>query len=109
LDAAPLVPRVHLRELGPEEQDLRRVVDPQQDRRKRSGGAEHLRRAALDVEREGDLADLEQHGRQRRAEPHVPPLDLRVGQQPKDHREQHRHHAERDDVRDDAGDHHVSR
>src|SRR6185503_17204243 len=67
-------PRVDLGELGTEEDDLGRVVNPEQDDDEGAGGAvDGCHRAAAQVETDERLADREQHRGHGRAGPHVPP------------------------------------
>ena len=68
--------RVDPGELGAEQEDLRRVVDPHQQHDQRAGGAVARGDAALaDVQADQRLADGEQQRGHRRADPDVAPGD----------------------------------
>src|SRR5205814_7760319 len=91
-------PRVHLRELRPEEEDLRGPVDPDEENHQRSGGA--VRRADgpfPEPEAEAELADHEEQRREAGAEPDIAPFDMRIRQVAKDHREENSDDGERYD------------
>src|SRR5438552_13764970 len=89
--------RVHLGELGADEQDLRRVVDPQQQHYERRGGPVD-RGATRPSEIEGDegLPQREEERGHRRTEPHVPPVHGRVGQHLEDEGEEGADHEKGD-------------
>ena len=101
LDPRAVAVGVDLGELRPEEEDLRRVVNPDQEHHERArrpvGRAEA---APAQVQADEALADQEQDRRQHRADPDVPPGDLRIRQELEDQREEEGDDGERDeDVR----------
>ena len=108
LDAAQRAERLGVDpgELGAEEEDLRRVVDPDEDDDQRAGGAEARGDAALaDVQADQELADREQQRGDDRAEPDVVPLHVHARHELVDHREDERRQAEADDEVDDLQQH----
>ena len=85
--------------LRAQQQDLRRVVDPDQQHRQRAGGAEGGGHAgAPDVEGDEVFAQVKQHRGDQRAEPDVLPGNLGVGQPLEQQGEEQRDHADRDHV-----------
>src|SRR5690242_7036276 len=66
--------------LGAEQQDLRRVVDPNEDRHERARGMIGRGDTGAEIKADRVLADGEEERRARSAEPHVPPFDARIGQ-----------------------------
>ena len=87
--------RVLPRELRPEEKDLCRVVDPQQQRDNGSGGAKAGgHRAVAKVKANRILAEAEQCCRDKGASPYVSPSQRYVGQHLVDYCKQTGDHAE---------------
>src|SRR4028118_1905114 len=79
-DVAAAAARPDLGQLGAEEQDLRRVVGPEQDDHQRAGRAVDRGHAAVaQVEADQELADGEQQGGYRGAEHQRAPPDLPAG------------------------------
>ena len=85
----PLTARIDPGELGAQQEDLRRAIDPHEQHDDGTRRAEARGDAALaDIEPDQDLADLEQHGGHDGADPHVAPRDGYARHQLVDHREQ---------------------
>ena len=75
-------------ELGPEEKNHRRIVDPNNDHDQRSGSAIGRTDSSLaQVKPNEELPDREQQGRNGRSDPNIFPRDLRFRHVPKDKRE----------------------
>src|SRR6185312_7018590 len=82
--------RVHLRELRAEEKDLRGVIDPYQN--EYDGPRRPVTRAdgaVPQVQADRELADVEEQGRDDRADDDVAPSDAHRGQDLVDHGEEH--------------------
>src|SRR5688572_21744557 len=80
------------RELGPEEDDLRGIVAPEQQRDDRTGGAVGRRDCrAGEVEGEDGLAQREEGRRDERPETHATPRAARVGKELEGESEEHAH------------------
>src|SRR5581483_9976483 len=70
-----------VRELGSKQHNLRRIIDPYQKDYEAAESAERGRDAgAPQIPTQQELADDEQHGRNRAAKPDVLPVDLAIGQ-----------------------------
>src|SRR5262245_37368169 len=93
--AGAIEPRVDLRELGPEEEDLRRVVDPQENQHEGAGGAVDRGGPCMgEVEPDQTPAGGEQDRREDRPQPHVPPVHAHVGEYLVDEGEEGSHDEE---------------
>ena len=80
---------VNFRELRPEKQDARRVVNPHEHDHHRAGRAETRSDAAgAKIEADEELADGEKQRRAHRADPHVAPADAHVWKHFENHREE---------------------
>ena len=91
--------RVDVRELGAEEHDQRRVVDPEDEHHQRAGRAVEIdQRPAAEVEPDHDPPDGEQNGGDHGTEGDVVPADLGVRQDAVDQREENRDEEEGDRV-----------
>ena len=87
-----------LGKLGPEQEDLRRVVYPDQEDNEGTrgpvGGA-HI--TFSQIEPNGKFSDREQQRCQGRPHPHIAPCDMGIGEDLKDHREEASDHGKRDE------------
>ena len=98
--------RILARELGAQEEDLRRVIHPQQQGDQRAGGAEAVRGAAVaDVQANAEFAEREHRSRAQGANGDVVPGQLDTRQQLVDHPEQGGDDQEADGPGDPAHDH----
>ena len=98
LDTGADAAGIDLSKFRAQEDNLGRVVDPQQqqdDRPRRAKGRSRV--AALKVEAQGVFADLKQQSGDRRANQDVPPGDLDIGNRLEDQGEQQHEDAEGDD------------
>src|SRR5215218_82020 len=101
-NAAPPPLRPGLGELGAEQQNHRRVVDPDQHDRERAGGPERLPGiAAAEIEADKVFPDDKQKCRYRGADPYVAPGHRSVGEHLENRGEQRGHDRERDHLIDD--------
>src|SRR5579884_494061 len=93
-----MLPRVHLRELGAEKENVRRPVNPHHQDDERSRRAICRSDGALaEVETEAEFADDEEERSEAGAEPDVAPCRMNVGKKSKDHREQNGDDEKRDE------------
>src|SRR5690606_10296953 len=80
LHAATIAGGVDLGELGPKEEDLRRVVDPDQQHHQRAGRAVGGAKALPpQIEAQQLLTDDKEQGRDKRAQPYIAPGDPHIG------------------------------
>lgn len=85
----PTVLRVHARELGTQQQNLARVVHPQQQDHHRTGGAVAGRHAALaEIEADQLLPDCEEHGGDKCTGGDITPAERHVRQNAVEQREE---------------------
>ena len=88
--------RVGMADLGAEQDDLRRVVDPDQQHDERCGRAvRRFQTLAADVPGDGELARLKQEGGDKRTWPNIAPTHGHIGKPLEEHGEEDGEDAQR--------------